>query len=121
MIAEREEVAETELLTAAQEAANALADGGSPSLIAWAKNRSLESTVTLDVLVIDETGNELLGRSPPTVIRALPSSSEDFFAYDLPAVLLNLPTNSPEVRLFDSSPSIGAGASEYYVIFRSRF
>jgi two-component system sensor histidine kinase CpxA len=97
MIAERKEVAETELLTAAQEAANALADGGSPSLIAWAKNRSLESTVTLDVLVIDETGNELLGRSPPTVIRALPSSSEDFFAYDLPAVLLNLPTNSPEL------------------------
>lgn len=97
MIAERKEAAEAELLVAAQEAASALAEGGAPSLRAWAENRSLESTVTLDVLVIDETGSELLGRSTPTATRTLPSSNEDFFAYDLPAVLLNLPTESPEL------------------------
>jgi two-component system sensor histidine kinase CpxA len=97
LITERKASAEAELLAAAQEAANALADGGVSSLKTWASSRSTDSTNGLDILVMDENGVDLLGRVPPGTPRASASISDDFFAYDLPAVLLNLPTEMPEL------------------------
>lgn len=97
LIAEKNASAEAELLAAAQEAANALADGGVSSLRTWASNRSLTSTNSLDILVIDENGVDLLGRTSPVTPRTSPLIGEDFFSYDLPAVLLNLPTEMPEL------------------------
>jgi two-component system sensor histidine kinase CpxA len=97
LIAERKASAEAELLAAAQEAANALADGGVSSLKTWASNRSVDSGNSLDILVMDENGVDLLGRVPPGISRTWISPSDDFFAYDLPAVLLNLPTEMPEL------------------------
>ena len=97
LIAERKASAEAELVAAAQEAANALADGGVSSLKTWASSRSTDSTNGLDILVMDENGVDLLGREPPGAPRASTSISDDFFAYDLPAVLLNLPTEMPEL------------------------
>jgi len=97
MISERKESTDTELLVAAQAAAAALADGGVPSLTKWAKSRALDSSMTLDILVIDETGHDLLGRTAPSITTPLPPEGDDFFGYDLPAVLLNLPTKAPEL------------------------
>jgi two-component system sensor histidine kinase CpxA len=97
LIAERKVSAEAELFAAAQEAANALADGGVSSLKTWASNRSIDSGNSLDILVMDENGVDLLGRVPPGTPRTSTSMSDDFFAYDLPAVLLNLPTEMPEL------------------------
>ena len=65
-ISERKKSAEAELLAAAEQAANALADGGTSSLTDWAKTRALDPSMSLEILVIDETGHELLGRLDPS-------------------------------------------------------
>jgi two-component system OmpR family sensor kinase len=97
MISERKESADAELLVAAQAAAAALADGGVPALTKWAASRTLDSSTTLEILVIDETGNDLLGRRAPSMATTPSPEGDDFFGYDLPAVLLNLPTKTPEL------------------------
>lgn len=97
MISERKEASDAELLSAAQAAAAALANGGVPALTKWTKSRTLAPSTTLEILVIDETGNDLLGRTTPSMTTTLPSEEDDFFGYDLPAVLLNLPTKAPEL------------------------
>jgi two-component system sensor histidine kinase CpxA len=117
LIAERKEAAAADLLVAAQEAANALADGGVSSLRAWAERRSVESSVSLDVLIIDENGKDLLGRTRPNSSPEFPAATDDVFAYDFPAVFLNLPTESPELisdegevfRLIAVNPRTGFG------------
>lgn len=96
-IAERKKSAETELLTAAEQAANALADGGLSSLTDWAKTRALDPTTTLEILVVDETGRELLGRLDPSGALFAPPESDEEFLYDFPSVLLNLPSQMPEL------------------------
>jgi len=117
LIAERKEATAADLLVAAQEAANALADGGVSSLRAWAERRSVESSVSLDVLIIDENGKDLLGRTRPNSSPEFPAATDDVFAYDFPAVFLNLPTESPELisdegevfRLIAVNPRTGFG------------
>ena len=117
LIAERKEAAAADLLMAAQEAANALADGGVSSLRAWAERRSVESSVSLDVLIIDENGKDLLGRTRPNSSPEFPADTDDVFAYDFPTVFLNLPTESPELisdegevfRLIAVNPRTGFG------------
>ncbi|MBM4217452.1 MAG: hypothetical protein FJ178_06350 [Gammaproteobacteria bacterium] len=117
MIAERKDAAEAERLVAAQEAADALADGGVSSLRAGAERRSVESSVSLDVLIIDENGKDPLGRIHPNSSPEFPASTDDVFAYDFPAVFLNLPTESPELisdegevfRLIAINPRAGFG------------
>jgi len=117
LIAERKEATAADLLVAAQEAANALADGGVSSLRAWAERRSVESSVSLDVLIIDENGKDLLGRTRPNSSPEFPADTDDVFAYDFPAVFLNLPTESPELisdegevfRLIAVNPRTGFG------------
>ncbi|MGA1383975.1 MAG: hypothetical protein ACO32S_03600, partial [Steroidobacteraceae bacterium] len=96
-ISERKKSAEAELLAAAEQAANALADGGTSSLTDWAKARALDPTMTLEILVIDETGRELLGRLDPSgTLFSTPESDEEL-VYDFPSVLLNLPSQMPEL------------------------
>lgn len=96
-ISERKKSAEAELLAAAEQAANALADGGTSSLTDWAKTRAIDPTVTLEILVIDETGRELLGRLDPSGTLFSTSESDEELLYDFPSVLLNLPSQMPEL------------------------
>jgi len=96
-ISERKKSAEAELRVAAEQAANALADGGTSSLTDWAKTRALDPTMTLEILVIDDTGRELLGRLDPSgTLFSTPESDEELL-YDFPSVLLNLPSQMPEL------------------------
>lgn len=97
LINERRASAETELLDSAEEAATALADGGIPALEAWAKRRSRDPRLSVDVLVIDETGVDLLGRPLPPPASPTIAAAEDPWVYDLPAVLLDLPRTTAEV------------------------
>jgi signal transduction histidine kinase len=94
---ERQQTAETELLEAAQAAAAALADGGRTSLLEWTRSRANEERTSMDILVIDETGRELLGRPLPVPPPPASADTDDYWDYDLPAVLLNLPKSSPEL------------------------
>lgn len=91
VIAEKKQAAESELLSAAQDAATALAEGGVPSLRKWAQTRMSDRMPDLEILVVDDLGKEILGRQHSTVTTATASSDDDFFGSDLPAVLLNLP------------------------------
>lgn len=97
VIAEKKQAAESELLSAAQDAATALAEGGVPSLRKWAQTRMSDRRPDLEILVVDDLGKEILGRQHSTVTTATASSDDDFFGSDLPAVLLNLPTAAPEL------------------------
>lgn len=94
---ERQQTAEAELLEAAQAAASALADGGRESLVAWTRSRAGEQRTSLDILVIDETGRELLGRPLPPAPPPAAAEADDYWDYGLPAVMLNLPKSSPEL------------------------
>lgn len=93
---ERENTLQTEILTAAEAAAAALAEGGKDALVDWARARAADPERALDVLVLDEWGGELLGRQAPST--PLPrGDSIDDWPLDLPAVLLDLPRESPVV------------------------
>jgi signal transduction histidine kinase len=104
VINQRQQAAETELLEAAQSAADALAEGGRAELQVWARNRATTPGTSLEILIIDESGRELLGRPlPPAPPPALPpaileaETGSEYYWEDLPAVLLNLPKASPEL------------------------
>ena len=110
VINDRQQAAETELLAAAQAAADALAEGGRSALQTWARERTIAPGNSLEILVIDEGGRDLLGRPPPptplppTPLPPTPPASAadavgaaEYYWSDLPAVLLSLPQSSPEL------------------------
>lgn len=94
-LAERQEAAQRELLAAAEAAAAALAEGGRPALINWSESRARDARPSLDILVLDEWGEDLLGRSLPVTpaLQANPIDDDGF--YDFSVVLLDLPREMP--------------------------
>lgn len=96
VLEERETALQAEVLTAAQAAADALAEGGRRSLLEWTRARRNDPGPTLDILVIDEWGNELLGRTAPGSAAAETENIEEW-PTDLPTVLLDLPREAPVV------------------------
>lgn len=97
VITERQSTAESELLEAAETAATALAAGGRESLRSWAESRAKEKRASMDILVVDESGTDILGRRLPEETTAPQNAATEEWDYDIPAVLLNLPQTSPEL------------------------
>lgn len=97
VLSERQQAAETELRAAAQSAADALADGGAVALVEWTRARAEKAQGNLDVLIVDESGRELLGRPLPPELPPVAAEVDDYWDYGLPAVLLDLPRTSPEL------------------------
>jgi len=91
---ERETALRTEMLSAAKAAADALASGGREGLLAWSRARAADPLPALDILLIDESGGELLGRRLPDSLAVRREVVEDWPA-DLPTVFLDLPRESP--------------------------
>lgn len=105
VLADRQKMADAELLEAAQAAAAALASADRDGLLAWAKNRSAENRHQLEILVVDETGVDVLGRLVPGSEAVTPSAStEEDWEYDFPAVMLSLPTATPLLYAADGEP-----------------
>lgn len=105
VLADRQKVADTELLEAAQAAAAALALADRDGLLAWAKKRGAESRHQLEILVVDETGVDILGRPVPgSDVETPNASTEEDWEYDFPAVLLSLPTATPLLYGADGEP-----------------
>lgn len=102
LINERQTQIERELDEQARDAAEALAAGGRSALIDWTRRQRGEEQSLLEFYVIDEWGDELLGRvrpsrephglSPQTPIEA---DSDAANTLDLPSVLLELPGSMP--------------------------
>lgn len=97
LINERRSASESELIDAAQRAATALASGGVPGLVGWARERSQDRESPLEILVVDDTGHELLNRPLPPPLPVAAEVDDDLWGADLPAVLLTLPQSSPEL------------------------
>lgn len=96
VLEEREAALRAEVLDAAQAAADALAEGGRSALVEWTRARRDNPDPALEILVIDEWGGELLGRTVPGNPSPRIDNLEDW-SMDLPAVLLDLPRESPVV------------------------
>jgi len=96
VLEEREAALQNELLQAAGAAADALAEGGRNALLDWTRTRAADPAPLLDILVVDEWGDELLSRPVPANPLPRTETSDDWSA-DLPAVLLDLPRESPVV------------------------
>lgn len=97
VITARRNTMEAELLYAAEDAADALASGGLPALTDWTRKRTHSRQGVIDILVIDETGRDLLDRPLPLSSSTATSAEEEPWSADIPAVFLNLPQASPEL------------------------
>lgn len=97
LISERRSASESELIDAAQRAATALASGGVPGLTSWARERSQDRESSLEILVVDDAGHDLLNRPLPPALPVAAEVDDDLWGSDFPAVLLTLPQSSPEL------------------------
>lgn len=109
VLEQREAALQQEVLGAAQAAADALAEGGRSALVQWTRQRTTDPLPAIEIFVVDEWGDELIGRSIPGAGAARQEAVEDW-PTDLPTVLLDLPRESPlvvsaEGELFRLVPS----------------
>ena len=95
LIGERQQAADAELLEAARSAANALAAGGRPALISWAEARVSDPEKKSEVFILDESGEELLGRSVAVKSPTPSATIDEDIIDDFSAVFLELPRESP--------------------------
>jgi signal transduction histidine kinase len=104
VLSARQESADKELREAARTAADALAKGGRDALIVWARQRSADRSYQQEILLIDELGNELLGRKIPGSEFTPANETDEYSDYDLPAVLLDMPRSTPILVSAEDEP-----------------
>ena len=102
LIDERKTRIEQEVEQGAERAAQALATGGRDALENWTQQQARDDRSLMSFFVIDEWGDELLGRSLPTPKSSLGTDDEPVEvtgngvnSLDIPAVLLELPRSMP--------------------------
>lgn len=99
---ERDARAASELQSAAEQAAQALALRGRAGLAQWATVQQTDTNTAALILVIDDLGREILDRPLPPSLRAAPADEvEDEFFAEQPAVALDLPSTRPMLRSED--------------------
>ena len=104
VLSARQESADKELREAARTAADALAKGGRDALIVWARQRSADRSYQQEILLIDELGNELLGRKIPGSEFTPANETDEYSDYELPAVLLDMPRPTPILVSAEDEP-----------------